>query len=100
MEEKGLLNPGDEIDLYCLHYVAFDLLQRSINQFLFSWNHHSLETERQKTPVQFFIKGFHNLAQEEIPDNPFTELEQVIFLKDFLKFYILIYFSLFNLFII
>lgn len=81
MEEKGLLNPGNEVDLYCLHYVAFGLLQNSIHQFLLSWNHHSLGTEGEKTPVQLFIKGLYNLAKTETPGHPYTELEQVMGFK-------------------
>ena len=76
MVENGILNPDDSIDLFCLHLVTFDLLQRSLNEFKISWNNHSLRTEGEKTPRQLFIAGMAQLLQFQSGRPLFTELKR------------------------
>lgn len=74
MEEIGILDPLDELDLFCLHFVSKHVIQEACIRFQRSWNCHSVRTEVNKSPNQFFIAGLSNLRNF---DGTFTELEQV-----------------------
>lgn len=76
MERRNILNPDSEVDLFCLHYFAVPLIECALNRFLLSWNHHTLRTEANQTPLQLFIAGLENLRLHEDGQH-FTELEQV-----------------------
>lgn len=41
MEEEGVLDPLNEVDVYCLHFVFLPRLQSTLNTFIESWNNHS-----------------------------------------------------------
>lgn len=70
----GILDPLNELDIFCLHFVSKSLVQEACARFQRSWNHHRLRTEGNRSPNQLFITGL------TIPRNQgleFTELEQV-----------------------
>lgn len=51
LEQDGHLDPLNEVDMYCLHYVYI------LASFIESWNNHSLSSEHNLTPNQLFTKG-------------------------------------------
>ena len=57
MEDEGVLNSLNEVDLYCLHFVFLPRIQHTLNSFIESWNNHLLSTENNLTPNQLFIRG-------------------------------------------
>lgn len=57
MEEHFLLNPVDDIDIYCLHRVFLPKINYALSAFGNAWNNHRLSTEGGKTPNQLFISG-------------------------------------------
>lgn len=73
----GLLDPGDDIDIFCLHYVAEHLIQAAAVRFQRSWNYHKIRTEGHKSPNQIFIAGLTALRKS---GSTFSELEQVRFI--------------------
>lgn len=79
MELEGSLDPDNEIHLYALHLVFVPLIQKSLDEFSYSWNHHGLRTERgSPSPIRLFIRGmavFHRIATKY--NVSFTEIEQV-----------------------
>ena len=77
MEWKGLLMHDSDLDLFVLHFVSFRLIENSVERARQSWNHHKVRTEKHMTPHQLYVMGLTNLAQQENPEDPFTELEQV-----------------------
>ena len=77
MEEIGILDPLDGIDLFCLHFVSKHLIQEACKRFQRSWNCHAIRTEGNKSPNQLFIAGLANLRNY---DGTFTELEQVLYI--------------------
>lgn len=78
MEQHGVLDPENESDLFCLHYLAGPLIRTALTRFVMSWNHHSLRTEGHKSPLQLFFAGLENLRQQAAAsEEHFTELEQV-----------------------
>ena len=57
LEAKGVLDPINEMDLFCLHYIFLPRINHSLKQFQEGWNHHGLRTAGSKTPYQLFTAG-------------------------------------------
>lgn len=57
MEEQNLLDPTDEVDLFCLHYVYHQKINLALSKFKEAWNNHKLSTEVGKSPNQLYILG-------------------------------------------
>lgn len=57
MEDTGILNPDNENDMFCLHFVFTPLINRALNSFKRSWNSHKLSTEGNFTPQQLYVRG-------------------------------------------
>ena len=57
MEHHGLLNATNEIHLFALHHIFLPRINRSLQNFLSSWNHHAIRTEHNNTPSQLFTSG-------------------------------------------
>ena len=57
LEDRGTLNPLNEVDLFCLHYVFLPRINKTLQQFIECWNNHNLSSEHCLTPNQLFIRG-------------------------------------------
>ena len=57
MEDDGILDDLNEVDIYCLHYVFLPRINDRLKSFLERWNNHSVSTENLQTPSQMFISG-------------------------------------------
>lgn len=57
LEDEGLLDPGSDMDLFCLHYVFLPRINHSLNVFRESYNHHPIRTAGNRTPYQLWIGG-------------------------------------------
>ena len=55
LEDAGLLNPHNDLDIFTLHYVYLPLLNHQLEQFRSTWRHHPLRTEHNKTPYQLWM---------------------------------------------
>ena len=81
MEENKILDSNNELDLFCLHFVSMNLLERHMTEFQNTWNCHSLRTERNMTPEMLFEAGLILLQKQQnegnVEDEEFTELVQV-----------------------
>lgn len=55
-ERCGILDPLNEVDIYCLHYIFLPRVNRPLEEFHESWNDHSLSTAGNLTPNQHFLK--------------------------------------------
>ena len=64
LETEQLLDPLNEVDLFCLHQVYLPRINVVLAEFAESWNNHSLSTERSLTPNQLFIEGS---LQQQLP---------------------------------
>ena len=54
----GLLNPLiNYINLFCVHFAILPEINRSLTEFVHSWNHHRLSTAQNLTPEQFYVIG-------------------------------------------
>ena len=63
VESEDDLDPLNEVDLYCLHYIFLPHINRSISEFQESWNHHALSSEGSMTPYQLFFEGVNHLVR-------------------------------------
>ena len=52
MERNHILDPLNESDIYCLHYVFIPRINRTITEFQESWNLHPLSSEGSLSPYQ------------------------------------------------
>lgn len=68
LERGGILDPLNEVDLYCLHYIFLPRINRSLEEFHVSWNNHSLSTAGNLTPNQLLFEGSNYLGVST-PDN-------------------------------
>ena len=57
MEDTEILNPDNDNDLFCLHFIYTPLINQALQLFKRSWNSHKLSTEGNLTPHQLYIKG-------------------------------------------
>ena len=60
MERNHILDPLNESDIYCLHYVFIPRINRSITEFQECWNLHPLSTEGSLSPYQLFLEGINH----------------------------------------
>lgn len=57
MEDTEILNPDNDNDMFCLHFIFTPLINQALQLFRCSWNNHKLSTEGNSTPHQLYIKG-------------------------------------------
>ena len=57
MEETGVLDVNDQVDLLALHIVYLPRIQSHLDQFAQSCAHRPLRTERSRTPFQLWSLG-------------------------------------------
>ena len=57
LEQQGILDPLNEYHLYALHCIYLPRINRSLEEFKAGWNHHSIRTEHNATPLQLFSAG-------------------------------------------
>ena len=55
LEHIGLLDPLNEAHLYALHFVYVPRINRALEAFQRGWNHHSIRTESNKSPVEGYL---------------------------------------------
>ncbi|XP_019858490.1 PREDICTED: uncharacterized protein LOC109586726 [Amphimedon queenslandica] len=76
LEDAGLLNINDPLDLYTLHLVMLPVIQHQLDLFREGWANHSLRMENNKTPLQLWTTGFVNC---DLNNREVTGLESDVF---------------------
>ena len=59
LEHQGILDPSNDTDLYCLHYIYTPRLNRSLSKFIAAHNNHKISTEENLSPLQMFYQNRH-----------------------------------------
>lgn len=59
LEREGVLDPLNETDLFCLHYVYLPALNKNLSEFVSAHNNHKVSTEASNTPAQIFWTNLH-----------------------------------------
>ena len=57
LEETGILDPNDEIHLFCLHFVYIPYINYAIQLFTNAWSDHPMSTAGNRSPNQLWIEG-------------------------------------------
>lgn len=65
MENFGLLNSTDPLHIRALHHVYLPRINRSVDEFRNQWNHHSLKTMENRSPLQLWTTGMLNIPQSQ-----------------------------------
>ena len=55
LESENVLDPVNDVDIFCLHFVFVPRINRCLQEFQESWNLHSLSTEGNMSPYQLFF---------------------------------------------
>ena len=73
MEE---LDPLNNVDIFCLHWVYLPRINLCLQQFIESWNNHSLSSDHKQIPNQLFVQGIlmqQNLSPTaNVPHYPYS----------------------------
>ena len=64
------MDPENETDLFCLHYIFIPRINKSLEQFTEAWNNHPLSSEHNRSPLQLYVGGSigNPLFDEDIAD--------------------------------
>ena len=62
LEGESVLDPLNEVDLYCLHFIFKPCINKSLHDFQESWNNHSLSSEGNMTPYQLLFEGLNYMV--------------------------------------
>jgi len=83
LEERGLLSPSNEIDLFCLHYVFLPHINNHLEVFCQAYNRHRLRTEKNHSPMQLWLQGMLNTDDDTAASGvyDFEELSDVSLYK-------------------
>jgi hypothetical protein len=71
MENCGVLDPNDDLHLFCLHYVYVPRINKHLDRWKEGYIHHKIRTAGNKTPMQLYILGLlrqrnsNNLAVQQ-----------------------------------
>ena len=74
LEDRGLLNPTNEIHLYSLHYIYLPRINNTLGGFVEGWNNHKVRTAGFKTPNQLFVEGSLRLHQSNLAAVDFFDI--------------------------
>ena len=57
IESQGILDPLNDTDMFCLHYVYLPRINIKLSKFIDAHNNHTVSTEGNNSPAQLF---WHN----------------------------------------
>ena len=61
MEEINILDPDDDIDIFCLHYVYIPRINRQLQMWKEAWMKHPLSSEMNLSPEQLWTAGLQSI---------------------------------------
>ena len=57
LEDSGLLDPLNELQLFALHYTFIPRINKCLQEFKSQWNYHPLSSEGNLSPNQLYTAG-------------------------------------------
>ncbi len=78
LEDSGLLDQTSEADVFALHLVFINEIQKELDQFKESWNHHRMITCHNQTPMQQWILGITDFTIHHPNDSVVTGLNETV----------------------
>ena len=64
LEDVGLLDTDNILDLWALHFVYLPIIQSHLNAFSEAWCNHRIRTANNRTPNQLWILGMCHMCAE------------------------------------
>lgn len=79
LEEINILDPNNDIHLFCLHYIFIPRINRHLEMWRMAWIKHPIRTERNMTPEQLYTAGLQTIAYSncQIAREIFENLNEV-----------------------
>ena len=79
LEACGQLDLDNEGHLFCLHFTYLPIINEALSKFVLSWNNRKIRTAGNKSPLQLFILGMQEIAEESgiVASEYFQSLIQV-----------------------
>ena len=78
IEDEGMLDPSDDIDLFSLHIAFTDYINVALRELQIDWNEHPMSTARNMSPHQIWYDGmtsYQDSNREEFEALTHYELE-------------------------
>jgi hypothetical protein len=70
MEEYGILDPLDDRDLFCIHFIFLPRINQQLREFIHAWNHHPMRTEHNRSPIEIWEDSIHDVISDPLaPDH-------------------------------
>lgn len=63
MEDRRILDPGNNMHIYSLQYVYIPRINDALQVFQNGWNSHGIRTEHGQSPNQLFVAGILHLRE-------------------------------------
>ena len=70
LETRDVLQPLNEVHLFCLHFLYIDLINHALEVFTNQWNNHPVTTETNFSPQQLWgmitLRNSHHTAVQTV----------------------------------
>ncbi len=63
LEDRGVLDPDNELHILALHFIFVPRIRRSLEAFRNAWNSHGLSSAQHSSPLQLWTTGEQILAR-------------------------------------
>ena len=73
LEDRNLLDPENEVDLFVLHYIYLPRINDALQIFQNTYSHHRLRTARNSSPFQLWITGIVERCNDDHAIQGFME---------------------------
>ena len=70
MENTFILDPGNDVHIFYLHYVYLPRINESLRVFADGWNNHPLSSQSNLSPLQLWVSGLSRRSTSQT----FTEV--------------------------
>ena len=78
LENLGLLDPCNDVNIFCLQYVYLPRIRQHLSLWKDAWNMHPLRTESNQSPLQLWTRGQLNQTNQTIDDEVLDEVSLCI----------------------
>lgn len=69
LESCNLLNPNDDVHLWCLHFVYMPIINNNLRDWSSAWARHPIRTARNQSPLQLWIRGLQITFRTQLSNN-------------------------------
>ena len=76
MEKAGILDPLNELHLFCLHYIYLPRINKSLKEFIDQMNQRPVSTEHNMSPLQLWTSGMLQNINSQHTALTVDEMEQ------------------------